>query len=141
MVVQRVEKGNVLYERTDKARKSEEAARSVIQIGLQNLKSLPQDKESLSLLSSILALAKDKPEYFDVIIDWLAQLAVLVIGAGKVTWLQGHEGRRAFQDAINAREWKPPNDIKSPADMRNALASLQEVIRDVLATEAKGVTK
>ncbi len=141
LVSQRLENGQVLYESTDKAKKTEEAARTVILIGLQNLKSLPQNQESLTFLTDMMALAKDKPEYFQTIMDWLGRLVVFVIGTGKVTWLQSQEARRSFQEAINAREWKPPGEIKTPAELREALDKLGEVIRDVVMTEQKDAKK
>lgn len=140
-ITQRVEKGDVLYERTDEAKKNEDAAQTIIQIGLQNLKSLPQDKGSLNFLSTMLGLAKEKPEYFEIIMDWLGKMVLLVIGSGRVTWLQGQEGRRALQDEINARNWKPPSAIQSPAELRDALMSFEQVIKDIIMTQSKGVHK
>ncbi len=112
---------------TDKAKKTEEAARTLMQIGLQNLKSLPQDKESLNFLSDMMKLAKEKPEYFEIMIDWLGQLVAFVISTGKITMLQGQEARRSFQEAINARMWKPPSEINSPAELRDALSRLRRL--------------
>lgn len=137
LVSQRLENGNVLYESTDKAKKTEEAARAVVLMGLQNLKSLPQNKESLSFLADMLGLAKEKPEYFEIFMDWWSQLVLFVIGSGKLTWLQNPEERRSFQEAVNARMWKPPTKIETPAELREALDKLLEAIKDVIMTEPK----
>ena len=141
MVSQRLENGNVLYESTDKARKTEETSRAVVLIGLQNLKSLRQNKESLSFLTAMVGLAKQKPEYFEIFMDWWGQLVLFVIGSGKVTWLQSPDARRSFQEAINARMWNPPAKIETPAELREALDRLLEVIKDVIMTQPKEAKK
>ena len=141
LVTQRVEDGEVLYESTDKARKAEQAARTAILIGLQKMKSLPQDEESLTFLTSIMSLAKEKPEYFETIVDWLGQLMDFVVSNANVDWLQSQQARRSFQEAINARVPKPTGQMSSPAELREALDKLLEVMKEVVVTETKGAKK
>jgi DNA-binding HxlR family transcriptional regulator len=138
LVTQRVADGEVLYESTEKAKKAEQAARTVMLIGLQKMKSLPQDEESLSVLASIMSLAKEKPEYFETIVDWLGQLMDFVVSSGRVDWLQSQQARRSFQEAINARVQKPTGQISTPAELREALDKFLEVIREVVMTETGG---
>jgi DNA-binding HxlR family transcriptional regulator len=137
LVTKRVEKGELVYDRTDKAKSVDQAARSTILLGLQKMKSLPQDPESLKFLSDLLNWAKEKPEYFETIVDWLGQLLNFMITSGAVTRLQNPETRRAFQGSINEKFQKPTNPISTPAEFRAALDKLFEAIKQTMTAKSE----
>ena len=141
LVTQRVEGRKVLYETTDKARKVEENARTAILIGLQRLKSLPQDKKNLSFLTDMMKLAKENPEYFEIIMDWLGKLTDFIISNEKVALLESQEARRSFQEAINAKLPKPSSQINNPKELREAFDKVLDVIKEVVLMETKGSRK
>lgn len=140
LVRQRVENGDVLYESTEKAKQAEDSATKTLIFGLQKVKSLPQDEKNLNMMLAILNLAKERPEYFAIIMDWTSQLTNMMISRGKISLLGSKEAQRKFQEAISERLPKTTHQINTPAELREALDKMLNVIKQVIENDSKKST-
>ena len=147
IVTRRISGDRTEYELTQIGKTTALLRTSVLTAGLHAAGELIRDPQSADLFSNMGKMAKEKPEMFQTMMNWLLDLELLITsdGAFESRWLRilagDKEEVRPINEAIRKKLSQSPIQPKTPEELRTVLDGILGTVKEVLTTEKSGRKK
>jgi len=146
VIERRIRDERIVYELTQRGKAAELMRTRALASGFRAATSLIRDERTAELFANMLKMAREKPEFFRVLMDWMLDFALFmtsdpVYESRWVRILSGNQDEwRPFRDEIAKRIPTSSLRIDSPEKFRTMLNSILEVTKAILVSE-KGKKK
>ena len=147
IVARRISGERTEYELTQIGKTTALLRTSVLTAGLRAAGELIRDPQSADLFLNMGKMAKEKPEMFQTMMNWLLDLELLITsdGAFESRWLRilagDREEVRPINEAIRKKLLQSPIQPKTPEELRTVLDGILSTVKEVLTTEKSGRKK
>jgi len=146
VIERRIRDERIVYELTQRGKASELMRTRALASGFQAATSLIRDERAAELFAIMFKMARERPEFFQVLMDWMLDFALFMTSdpAYESRWIRILSGNqdewRPFRDEIAKRIPTSSLQIDSPEKFRTMLDSILEATKAILLSE-KGKKK
>jgi len=140
VIERRIHDERIVYELTQRGKASELMRTRALASGFRAATSLIRDERTAELFANMLKMAREKPEFFRVLMDWMLDFTLFMTSdpVYESRWIRVLSGNqdewRPFRDEI-AKRIPTSLQIDTPEKLREMLDSILEATKAILLRE------
>lgn len=141
MIERRIRDERIVYQLTQRGKASELMRTRALASGFQAATSLVRDERTADLFADMFKMAREKPEFFQVLMDWMLDFTLFMTSdpVYESRWMRilgGNQDEwRPFRDEITKRIPTSSVQIDTPGKFRTMLDSILEATKSILLRE------
>jgi len=140
VIERRIHDERIVYELTQRGKAAELMRTRALASGFRAATSLIRDERTAELFANMLKMAREKPEFFRVLMDWMLDFTLFMTSdpVYESRWIRVLSGNqdewRPFRDEI-AKRIPTSLQIDTPEKLREMLDSILEATKAILLRE------